>query len=435
MQTKEERDWLKGIDIHTLSIPPIVINYLMIDRVEQMMRLQKYEMALKEIVGLMIEYPDNPELHFLMGECHKGRKNLTEARKCFEKTISIDPEHVRALNSLGGIFLELGSYLKAKMYFEIALAIVPFEATLYGNLGRVYLQTRDYKQAIDYAEQGLSLSPEDDYCLNTLFWAYSLQGNHGRASSILEQNLKNNPENLETLSNLGNEFYRKDDYAQSEQVFSSLLLLNGDYKPAIEGFKRASTANNRLSRIMTNKRIGRDAQKWITFFVILVSFLRYIPGFPVKAYWLLIPFLVQIFALFSLILGVGKLMAYQRQKKLRPQFTFQEMSNAIVLVSLFLTFVVTMTLTGIDLITLKSFPMRLFLISMYFALFQITIGIRMDWFMKNLRLRRTLLFLAVGFAIATLVWVDHWWLLFLGCLLVLILDAAHYKGRFFHKWS
>ncbi|MCE7995939.1 MAG: tetratricopeptide repeat protein [Roseivirga sp.] len=400
-----------------------------------MIQLQRYDMALKEITELLMQYPEHPELHFLMGECHQAKKSLSEAKRSFEKTISIQPEHVRALNALGGISLELNDNSRAKTYFETALTIAPYESALYGNLGRLYLKARDYKKAIGYAEEGLSLYPQDEHCLNTLFWAYSLQGNHGRANSILRENLRNNPENIETLTNLGHEFYRKDDYAQSEQVFSSLLLLNANNETSIEGFKRASTANNWLTKTMTNKRIARDAQKWITLSVLLVALLRHIPGFPVKVYWLLIPFLVQVFALFTLILGIGKLLAYQRQKRLRAQFTFQEMVNAIVLVSLFLAFLVTITLTGVGLATKDAFPIELFLASLYFALFQVSFGIRMDWFVKSLLVRRTLLTMAISFALIALLWTDQWWLPFSLSILTLILDVAHFKGCVFRKWN
>lgn len=398
-----------------------------------MIQLQRYDMALKEITVLLTQYPDNPELHFLMGECHQGKQNISEAKKSFEKAISIEPEHVRALNSLGGVFLKQNNSNRAKMYFETALAIAPYEVAIYGNLARVYLNTRDYKKAIDYAEEGLSLYPQDEYCLNTLFWAYSFQGNHGRATGILEENLRNNPENIETLTNLGNEFYRKDDYAQSEQVFSSLLLLNANNKTSIQGFKRASTANNWLTKIMTNRRIARDAQKWIILSVLLVVLLRRIPGFPVKIYWLLIPFLAQVFALFPLALAIGKLLAYQRQKRLRAQFTFQEIANALVAVSLFAGFLFTITLTGIDLATKETFPVELFLVSFYLALFQVVFSIHMDWFAESLLLRRVFLAVAVGFAVVSLLWIDQWWLLLSCSILILMLDVAYYKGWIFRK--
>ena len=70
-----------------------------------------------------------------------------DAIKCYERVISIDPNHIFTYNNLGLIFNKLGKYRKSINYLNKAISLNPNYVNAYNNLGNNYLDQGNCKEA------------------------------------------------------------------------------------------------------------------------------------------------------------------------------------------------------------------------------------------------------------------------------------------------
>lgn len=411
------------------------MGYVAKKKIEKLILLRKYDLALKEIAHLIEQNPDDADAYHYLGCILSEKGEDIEAIQALQKALELSPENDRAHNALGGILLERGKLREAENHLLKALEIFPLDANYLANLGRVYFQKRDYLKAIEYSEAGLKLEPDNEFCLNNLVWIYIRQKRSARAQKLLEQTLKENPENIETLVTLGNTLLLKDEYSEAEKVFRSVLNLYPESEEAIIGFKEASSLNNSLGKILGSKRTEKWLSQIFTSLIILSGLMIYGFGVPYRVRWLLLLVLLQTFVLPALFNGFGKLIFYLREKRLRSGVSAIELGNAVLVVGLFFALMPAMFQLGIMLSSEQPFPMKLFLCSIYLILLQFPVGLRVNWFTRDFLLRRV--FLISGFSLAVLsIFITNYWYIFLAAfILIHVFDFLYRSGRIFRRWA
>jgi len=195
--------------------------------------------------------PDTVAAITSVGLAHKERGEYVEARRYFERALSINPDTVANLNNLAFVLKDMGEYVEAQRYFERALAItraplaeqhadtvVVFDfhalglrrfnvgrqqlgdtAVCFNNLGLVHKDQGDSCTAEWYFEAALRISQSEHSehnvgtvpSLNNLAFVLKDQGRYADAQPYFEQALTINekvwgeqhPDTITSLNNLG----------------------------------------------------------------------------------------------------------------------------------------------------------------------------------------------------------------------------------------
>lgn len=162
-------------------------------------------------------------------------KNLEKARELFEKVIAAKPTHFRALMNLGNIYSDYGQDELSEAYYKKALEVNPEStenAVLLTNLGNVCFRKKAFDEAIDYLERALKLSPNNTDILRNFLLVHYGKGDKSALMSMIEDVLK--------LPNPGRAYFPCFSFAKrncfwdiseklSEKVVALILAGTSDY--------------------------------------------------------------------------------------------------------------------------------------------------------------------------------------------------------------
>lgn len=105
-----------------------------------------------------------------MGIAYFNQKKWEDAKKCFEKAISIEPNYYLAHKSMGSAYGELKDYEASIKEFKTALSLKRDDAMLYYNIARSYegmhnsdnSNTEALNEALEYSEKALNKLPDNE---------------------------------------------------------------------------------------------------------------------------------------------------------------------------------------------------------------------------------------------------------------------------------
>lgn len=117
----------------------------------------KFEEADRLALKAVADLPDDYDTLFLAGNAEVRRQNHRDAIAYFEKTVQLNPNHVKAYNNIGNEYFQLGELEKAEEYFELAVQVDPSFSTGFHNLGVVHFESGDVRLAIQYLNKALAL--------------------------------------------------------------------------------------------------------------------------------------------------------------------------------------------------------------------------------------------------------------------------------------
>jgi tetratricopeptide (TPR) repeat protein len=96
--------------------------------------------------------PSNADVTYLMGLLYFKRKDTTQAETYWNKTIAINPEHVRALTSLGQLRLQQKDYSGSVSPLEQATSVDPGFWMAHFLLADAYLRNGEFERSRQQAE-------------------------------------------------------------------------------------------------------------------------------------------------------------------------------------------------------------------------------------------------------------------------------------------
>jgi tetratricopeptide (TPR) repeat protein len=83
-----------------------------------------------------------------------------EAIEYLDRALTIEPNHVLALTSMGGALVGLGKYQEAIEYLDRALTIEPNNINALYNKGLALHNLERYEEAIGYYDRALAINPD-----------------------------------------------------------------------------------------------------------------------------------------------------------------------------------------------------------------------------------------------------------------------------------
>lgn len=127
-------------------------------------------------------YPDNVSLLFAYGLLLEEEKKQNEALVWMEKVLSLQPDHVEALNYLGYTWADNNVNLeKALEYIQKANTLKPDNGFILDSLGWVYFRMGDLEKAGNELERAIALEPEDPNIHDHLGDVYQAAGHKEKA--------------------------------------------------------------------------------------------------------------------------------------------------------------------------------------------------------------------------------------------------------------
>ena len=89
------------------------------------------------------------------------KSNLVEAQALCQRILTIQPNHIEALNLLGMLLQQRGQWTQAEQTIRQALRIAPADAATYANLGAVLIAQSRHEEAVAPLSHAIRLRPGD----------------------------------------------------------------------------------------------------------------------------------------------------------------------------------------------------------------------------------------------------------------------------------
>jgi tetratricopeptide (TPR) repeat protein len=128
-------------------------------------QLSEYEQALKiaeEGLFIAIDKEDKIDLMIAKGQAYMNLGKDEKASQLIESVLSIDPNHVSALNTYSNVLINQDSQLdEAEGFIEKALVIEPHNAELLATKATIWFRKKDTDMALELLEKAISINPKN----------------------------------------------------------------------------------------------------------------------------------------------------------------------------------------------------------------------------------------------------------------------------------
>jgi tetratricopeptide (TPR) repeat protein len=149
--------------------------------------------------------PGDADTNFLFGVYSSQTNDWVRAKSYWERVLSLSPNHLGALLSLGSFLMRESKANEAAQYLHRAVEAEPTSWRAYAVLADVYLRQGMLDECIKQAERALELGHGQSIVVQPLLArALQLRGDRERAALVLESYLQENPEDRAAVRLLKN---------------------------------------------------------------------------------------------------------------------------------------------------------------------------------------------------------------------------------------
>ena len=132
---------------------------------------------------LVDKYPDVARAHNNLGIAYNNHNDVTNARKCFEKAVELNPNWIGGHNSLGNsyIFNDPKDLDLAEKHLSKTVELLPEESRTHISLGDVYRAKQDLNKALVSYNKAAELDSKDAVAVSKAGHANTFLGNFEEA--------------------------------------------------------------------------------------------------------------------------------------------------------------------------------------------------------------------------------------------------------------
>lgn len=167
-----------------------------------------------------------------IADCLRKLEELDEAEQWLEKALTLEPENVQTLLSMGILQATKGDMAAAERYFKRALAIQPDFAFTHFNLGSFYLKQREYDLAKVHLERYLKMAPENANAMAKLGETFRGLGQIDRAIEWYRKSLAAAPRNADVYCDLGDALRVTRDEQAAIEAYREAIRINPGHERA-----------------------------------------------------------------------------------------------------------------------------------------------------------------------------------------------------------
>jgi len=184
--------------------------------------------------------PENPWGFYMLGLSSWKSGKLDEAKTGFEKSLELDPRHIKSLLNLTRVLLEQGKSDEALEKVQAGLAIDSTSADGYRLLGRVQGQLGHTEEAITAYQRSIEQDSLDAWSMNNLGHLLLDQGKVSDALPLLARATEIKPENPLFQNNLGMALELSGHNASAAKAYEAALAADSGYAKATVNLARVS---------------------------------------------------------------------------------------------------------------------------------------------------------------------------------------------------
>jgi tetratricopeptide (TPR) repeat protein len=164
----------------------------------------------------------NPQYYYTLGVAYFQKKDYPQAEQAFEQCLTLQPDHVMALNSLGVVYQEMKLFDKAEEQYKKAFSIDGnFDSAC--NLSRLYLEQDKLEPALNYVRTAIQKNNNSSEAFNIQGVILNKVGRFPEAIQSLLQALKINPQFMVAGINLGVAYINNKEYSKARELFEKML--------------------------------------------------------------------------------------------------------------------------------------------------------------------------------------------------------------------
>ena len=173
---------------------------------------------------LLVEHPDEPDLHVFLGITLLRSRDPESAEVAIKRAIALEPGHAEARTLLGWIESEIqGDFDAAIREYQKVVELRPDLPEAYNNLGVAQKRKGDLAQAGDSFNQALRRRPDYSAALSNRGWVRAAQNQWDDARRDFESALKIDPRDDGALYGLSHALREGRDYAGAQRVLRQLI--------------------------------------------------------------------------------------------------------------------------------------------------------------------------------------------------------------------
>lgn len=162
--------------------------------------------------------------HLLLGRIYFEHQNFASASTYYDVILSIEPDHLEALQSAGECYLNLSQFEKAlHVYQQLDLLIEP-QAPLYHQIAVLFQKLHQISQAQNYYQKALDLEPLQAETHLNLGSLYKEQKQWDLAIKHLQQATTLQPQLFDAWLNLGDCLNSNQQSSQAITTYEKALL-------------------------------------------------------------------------------------------------------------------------------------------------------------------------------------------------------------------
>ncbi|RPH83237.1 MAG: tetratricopeptide repeat protein, partial [Desulfobacteraceae bacterium] len=186
---------------------------------------------------LVKEYPDNPLVHYGLGESHYSAGDYAQACSPLRRSMSLPLEVTLfpvntekfvfdQFHTLGQCYQQMGMLEQAQSVWKGYTSRNPGHWQTWELLGLLALENNQVIEAVDYFQEAIRKEAVSDKIFANLGLCFRKLEKWSEAEENLQRALNINPERIEALINLGLLFYQQKDYRQALDYFNRALALD-----------------------------------------------------------------------------------------------------------------------------------------------------------------------------------------------------------------
>ncbi|MFL5576401.1 MAG: tetratricopeptide repeat protein [Gemmatimonadaceae bacterium] len=183
------------------------------ERAHQLYNEGQYDEALDVLREGLALYPNAVELHIGVGYARVAREEYAWARRSFEESLILDPDHEDALAGLGEVLLKFGQGEAAVKSFRRILELgYQDDVDLMLQSGRALFREGLIEEAREFFEIAVQQTPDSAEAVACVGYAQHRMGDDDAAIATLRRALQLDGDHTEARIYLGNVLYDRGEY-------------------------------------------------------------------------------------------------------------------------------------------------------------------------------------------------------------------------------
>ncbi len=188
------------------------------------------QVALRELAACFAINPDHVKAHNLAGLVYLGRKEYADSLHHLKRTLELAPNFLDASANLGALYMAMHNWRKA-IEVLAPLARDPLYATPYlveNNLGWAYFKLGKNAEAETHLKRALFLNDKMCLAYNNLGVVQVEQESYDDALDNFEAAIKRCPQFVEPYFRAGTVLERNSDFKDAQKKFKKCSKMGGD---------------------------------------------------------------------------------------------------------------------------------------------------------------------------------------------------------------